>query len=774
MTSRSTSRFGTVLATIVAAVMLAPAILPLAAWAAPVPRPELIEPYLMRMMDAGATSLDVIVQFRSAVRDEDLQMVRDCGLSVEHRFGVLPAIRAVGPADAVERLSGNERVLWIEYNAPLTYMMDRSLLTVNATRTWDTRVMEKGGTLDPGIDGTGITVVVVDSGIDAGHPDLDYGTKTIMNLKSDSNLVWTEVENSDTSSGHGTHVAGTIAGTGGASGGARAGVARGARLIGLSTGEAVAILNALGAFEWAYEHSRPGNNPYNIRVVSNSWGTTTEYDPQDSIVQMTQKLTYENNVVVTFAAGNEGSSDHDGATRTTNPYSLTPGAISVAATERDGSGIATFSSRGLASDNFTWPDIAAPGVKIVSTQARRTLITAETARSDNDLYYMAISGTSMATPHMSGAVAMLWQACPGLRVSELHDDFSGKGQYDNASYWNDSGTLMHEAELVLKLTADYIDPTPDNLVPANSSIGLGRLRHDFAQGYGLIDLYKAVALALTLERLRAADPNITVLQAWSAYNGVMTCRTVSSPTDTLKASWKGVWARFDGSNGSIVFTNQMRDLYIPAGASRLVLEMQYVAVNLDERYLGTLGLRVDTNGDGRPEFTGSSTPTVTGTRREQIPVQASGGYMGVDVFGQGFGLNFKPSILPGTANRQYWEIQIHYAVTAVLVFDTPPNANATIDHLDYMPRVVPWAFGTPTADYHGGNLSMVKHFYDMGKAVLPRPHGPPAPERPPLQWWLLGVLAIVFAAGLGWRELKRRGLDRKYLDPSGLFRRRKR
>jgi len=736
---------------------------PAAAKAAPIPRESVLDPALLERLDRRLPQNEIIVQFRDRLLESDLAAAARAGLEVRHRFHAIPALYAAGPADAVWRLSREPRVTWIEHNEPLTYSMDRSLLTINATLAWDTQVVDRSGSLSPGMDGTGVTVVVVDSGIDAGHPDLDYGSKVIKNLKSDQNLVWTEVENSDTSSGHGTHVAGTVAGNGEASGGARAGVARGARLIGLSTGEAVAILNALGALEWVYDHSRPGNNPYNIRVASNSWGTSTEFDPEDSITQIIQRITYDNNVVVVFSAGNAGENDHDGSTRTTNPYSLTPAAISVAATARDGSGIASFSSRGLSADNFTWPDIGAPGVNIWSTQARRTLISAMQSR-DGDMYYMAISGTSMAAPHISGLAALLWQACPSLRVSELRDDFQGMGQYDNASYWNDTETRIHEAEAIMKLTAAYIGPAGDNGVPGNSSAGLAGRPNDFAQGYGLVDAHRAVGLALALEDLRRADPSVTVLDAFGAFTGMFVDRTVRRPTDTLKAQWRGEWARFDGRNGSVAYTSQVRGLYIPPGASKLVLEMQYVAVSLDERYAGALGLRVDTDGDGTPDFTGSLTPTATGTRREELTISATDIYMGVDVQGQGFGLKFRPSPLPGSAGTQYWELMMEYAITATLSFGAA--GNVTLNHTDYNPRVVPWQFGSPSPDFRGDGISMDKPFYDLKEVVLERPRPPGAGERPGPQWWLAGVLAVVVGAGLGWRELQKRGLDKKYLDPT--------
>jgi len=287
---------------------------------------------------------------------------------------------------------------------------------------------------------------------------------------------------------------------------------------------------------------------------------------------------------------------------------------------------------------------------------------------------------------------------------------------------------------------------------------------DFAQGYGQVNVHRAVGLALALEDLRQGNPKITVLDAYRAYTGMFINKTVSKATNTLKAQWHGEWARLDGNNGSVIYTNQVRNLYIPPGASKLVLEMQYVAVNLQERYVGTLGLRVDTNGDGAPDFTGGTAPTVSGTRREEITIGETDLYMGVDVAGQGFGLKYRPTVRPGSASVQYWEITIEYAITATLVFDAMPNA--TLGHVDYTPRVAQWQFGTPTSDFRGGNISLEKPFYDIGAVSLKKPYRPPPGERPGLQWWLALVLAFVIGTGLGYRELQKRGLDKKYLDPT--------
>ena len=108
--------------------------------------------------------------------------------------------------------------------------------------------------------------------------------------------------------------------------------------------------------EWTYEHSRPGVNEYHIRVVSNSWGSDGDYDPNGAIATLTDKLTFEHGVAVIFAASNSGGSGAEcsGDLRT-NVYANTPSAISVAALTHDGSAVTSFSSRGCMDQQHTWP-----------------------------------------------------------------------------------------------------------------------------------------------------------------------------------------------------------------------------------------------------------------------------------------------------------------------------------------------------------------------------------------------------------------------------------
>lgn len=314
-----------------------------------------------------------------------------------------------------------------------------------------------------GITGKGIGVAILDSGIDGLYnPDVAYPQYTIANVKvlynqddlftfgkdapkpvrKGATLVTPNIPNSETSVGHGTHVAGIIGARGTASNGYYTGVAPGANLIGIGTGDVLFIFFALAGFDYILDHQQE----YNIKVVNNSWGTTGVFDPKDPVNEATKKLS-NRGITVVFAAGNDGPGEN-----TLNPYSAAPWVISVAAGCKigvvdptnseshcmldDGSNplvptnneprahvLADFSSRGIPGDNLYHPDITAPGVHIVSTRASTgTVLNGDDANHDiricniaapNQPYYTCASGTSMASPHIAGVVALMQEAAGG-------------------------------------------------------------------------------------------------------------------------------------------------------------------------------------------------------------------------------------------------------------------------------------------------------------------------------------------------------------------------
>lgn len=277
------------------------------------------------------------------------------------------------------------------------------------------------------LKGNGITVAVIDSGIDGNHPDLQFGSKTVQNVKIAGDLgllgLSANLENvpdTDTSSGHGTHVAGTVAGTGAVSGGDPrranyyAGIAPEASLVGLSVGEGINILFALEAFDYALAHQ----DEYSIDVITNSWGSSNSvYDPNNPINQASHEA-YRRGMVVTFAAGNDGP-DED----TLNPYAIVPWVINVGSGTKSGD-LSDFSSQGVPGDLYKHIDVVAPGSSIVSTRAVATPLPAlgPVVNPDNPTYtayYAGMSGTSMATPFVAGTVALLTEANPDLSPDQI-------------------------------------------------------------------------------------------------------------------------------------------------------------------------------------------------------------------------------------------------------------------------------------------------------------------------------------------------------------------
>jgi subtilisin family serine protease len=257
-----------------------------------------------------------------------------------------------------------------------------------------------------GYDGKGVTVAVLDTGIDANHPDLED--------QIDGTASFVPGETITDVNGHGTHVASTIVGTGAASNGDYKGVAPGADLI---VGKVLGGSEGYGqdswvlaGMEWA---ARSGAD-----VISMSLGDSMPSDGTDPMSQAVDSLSEQYGSLFVIAAGNAG------------PESIsTPGAaasaLTVGAVDKQDS-LAYFSSTGpLTGSGALKPDIVAPGVDI--TAARSQEMT-----DGGSGMYRTLSGTSMATPHVAGAAAILAQRHPAWSGQQLKDQLmsSARGLAD--------------------------------------------------------------------------------------------------------------------------------------------------------------------------------------------------------------------------------------------------------------------------------------------------------------------------------------------------------
>lgn len=372
----------------------------------------LVSPDLRARLDAHPTH-EVIVTFsdpsqasRLANLTSSLQILRE-----------LPMVGALLTSAQVREVAGWDGVESIYFNAPLEYFNYGAAELTGGHKVHD----------NIGLYGTGVTVAVIDSGIDASHPDLELGSKTVQNVKIVGDLgtvgVSAYLENqpdTDTSSGHGTHVAGTVGGTGQASiNDPRRpryydGIAPGANLIGLGAGEGISILYALMGFDWVLANQ----DRYGIDIITNSWGSSNSvYDPGNPINQASYEA-YSRGMVVAFAAGNDGPAED-----TLNPYAIVPWVINVGSGTKTGE-LSDFSSRGLAGDPYKHVDVVAPGSSIISTRALGTALPAlgpvvDPTDPSYTTYYAGMSGTSMATPFVAGTSALLLEANPDLSPDQI-------------------------------------------------------------------------------------------------------------------------------------------------------------------------------------------------------------------------------------------------------------------------------------------------------------------------------------------------------------------
>lgn len=295
---------------------------------------------------------------------------------------------------------GGVEKLWLDGRRRAS--LDRSVPQIGAPTAWAA-----------GFDGTGTKVAVLDTGIDTGHPDL-------------AGKVVAEQDFSGTGSptdkfGHGTHVASTVAGSGAKSDGKYKGVAPGARLLNgkvLDDWGEGSDSGIIAGMEWAVAQGAD--------VVNLSLGGT-DLPGIDPLEETVNRLSAESDTLFVIAAGNEGSGE-----RTVGSPGSAASALTVGAVDKSDV-LADFSSRGpRVGDSGVKPDLTAPGVAITAASAAGSVL-AEHYPSDIP-GYLTIDGTSMATPHVAGAAAILAQQHPdwsGERIKAVLTGSTKPGAYSS-------------------------------------------------------------------------------------------------------------------------------------------------------------------------------------------------------------------------------------------------------------------------------------------------------------------------------------------------------
>ncbi|HTE54617.1 MAG TPA: S8 family serine peptidase, partial [Kofleriaceae bacterium] len=347
--------------------------------------------------------------------------------------------RAPGARKATALAGGIARI-WLDgVRRPL---LDQSAVQIGAPAAWAA-----------GLTGQDVTVAVLDSGIDASHPDFAGHI-------ADSRSFIDGVTDAIDDYGHGTHVASILAGTGAAEGGRYRGIAPDARLLvgkvcdQFGTCPESAIIAGM---EWAAESG--------AAVVNLSLGgaDSPEVDPLEEAINT---LTAEHDTLFVVAAGNFPSCGGPHFSQVGSP-STADAALSVGAVDREDV-FADFSCRGpRAGDGAVKPDIAGPGVDIVAARAVGTLVGDLDPVDD---FYTRLSGTSMATPHVAGAAAILAQQHPDWHAADIKAALmaSARAAADQSVFLEGAGRV----DVARAITQDVLSS------PVSLAFGMAGWPHD--------------------------------------------------------------------------------------------------------------------------------------------------------------------------------------------------------------------------------------------------------------------------------------------------------
>lgn len=268
-----------------------------------------------------------------------------------------------------------------------------------------------------GLTGQGVTVAVVDSGI-ANHADFQDGSGSHIVVSS----PFSDLSTADDQNGHGSHVAGILAGNGSSSNGFYEGIAPGANLINLR------ILNQYGltftselinALEWIYNNK----DVYNIRVVNLSVNSGVLESYHSNPLNAAVEILWFSGIVVVVSAGNNAAFTGPNVLfpPANDPFVITVGAAEDHGTAGlDDDSLASFSAYGQTVDGFSKPDLVAPGRDIAAVLASPNAFLYNAYPLHRlDSNYFRMSGTSMSTPMVSGAVALLLQDEPYLTPDQV-------------------------------------------------------------------------------------------------------------------------------------------------------------------------------------------------------------------------------------------------------------------------------------------------------------------------------------------------------------------
>jgi serine protease AprX len=448
-----------------------------------------LDPLLQAALPPSGRSRVVLRATSAGAVNSIVPLINSLGGNIRRQLPIIDGLAIDLPNHAVPALASNSLVARISMDRVTAGANERTSATVGAAAVRQ----------QLGYDGAGVGIAVIDSGVAPAHDDLSsWSGQRVDRFVDFVNGQTTPHDDY----GHGSHVAGIVAGNGYDSGGARSGIAPAARLIVLKVLDGYGrgrISDVIAALDYAVSHK----TSLNIKIVNLSVATGV-YESYDSDpLTLAAKSAVSAGIVVVAAAGNSGRSSngatqYGGITAPGNaPWVLTVGASShMGTTDRSDDTIAAFSSRGPgAVDYGAKPDIVAPGVGIesLSDPASRLYLVASPyllngTVATSYLPYLSQSGTSMAAPVVTGAVALMLQANPSLTPNQVKAILQYTAQVDpdydtltqGAGFLNAKGAVELAAYLAAPGTTAYPSTTDWSLhiVWGNHIVSGGTLTAD--------------------------------------------------------------------------------------------------------------------------------------------------------------------------------------------------------------------------------------------------------------------------------------------------------
>jgi serine protease AprX len=394
----------------------------------------------------GQAASDIIVQWKQKPTEVQHQKVLSRGGTLHRGFSNVSSAAYSLPSSELSALANDADVVFITPDRPVHAKLDYSAAAVNASTAWNS-----------GLNGAGIGIALIDSGVNS-NADLngrivysqDFTSSTSSSnsggLLGLSLLPLTPLAVAPDLFGHGEHVAGIMAGNGTSSNCLLCdrhliGIAPGANIVNLRVLDENGVgtdSEVIAAIDQAISLA----HSYNIRVINLSLGRPVyESYTLDPLCQAVEQA-WKAGIVVVVAAGNDGRDNSFGtngygtiSAPGNDPYVITVGAMKTMGTyTRTDDLIASYSSKGPTMvDSIVKPDVVAPGNQVVSLLASTsaTLVTQNSANNMPMSYYQylglslpantffKLSGTSMATPVVSGAAALLLQANPAMTPDQV-------------------------------------------------------------------------------------------------------------------------------------------------------------------------------------------------------------------------------------------------------------------------------------------------------------------------------------------------------------------